>query len=191
MLLDGVPVTTPTRTLLDLAALLTLDDLVAAADFLVCEHDRFFEEPKTAIVTASELRSYVDTKHRLRGLVNARQAMELMRIGVDSPPETKLRLMLGRSGLPEFTTNYVMRGQSHEVEVYPDLACEEYKVCGEYEGAIHETAEKQRSDARRDRRTRERGWLQVRIYNADMLRGDNWVVDKFARELRKRGWRPS
>ncbi|WP_243400035.1 hypothetical protein [Arthrobacter glacialis] len=186
MMIDGVPVTTPARTFLDLGTLLGLNDLVAVADFLVCEHDRYFEPPKFPVVPAETLASYIAGKRSIRGLQAARTAVELMRVGVDSPPETRLRLMLQRAGLPEFTTNYAIAGSP---EVSPDLACEEFKTSGEYEGEVHKTPEKQLFDSTRDERTAARGWLQVKVYKADMRRGDAHVVDMFKRALRQHGWR--
>lgn len=184
-MIGGVPATTPARTFLDLSALLSLDDLVAVADFLICEHDRPFEPRKIAIVPAATLRRYIEGKHHVRGLAKARAAVELMRVGVDSPPETKLRLILHRAGLPEFTTNYAIPGNP---EVWPDLACEEYKTSGQYEGEIHKTTQKQLYDRNRDERSAARGWLQVKVYNADMRKGEAFVVNMFNQALRQQGW---
>ncbi|NVM99327.1 hypothetical protein [Arthrobacter sp. SDTb3-6] len=189
-LVDGIPVTTPARTLLDLSAILTLGELVAAADHLICEHDRDFEAPKIAIVTAAGLRAYIASKRFIRGLGNAQAAMELMRVGVDSPPETRLRLLLQRAGLPEFTTNHRIPGAPGERTVLPDLACEEFRVCGEYEGEVHLTPEKQLFDRNRDMRTAARGWLQVKVFKKDMQRGDAWVAGMFREALREHGWNP-
>ena len=111
--------------------------------------------------------------------------MELMRIGVDSPRETRLRLILDRAGLPPFTTNYAIKG---EPPVWPDLACEEYKTSGQYEGEIHKTTQKQLYDRNRDERSAARGWLQVKVYNADMRKGDDYVVEMFKQALRQQGW---
>lgn len=185
MYIGGVPVTTPARTFLDLCALLDLDDLVAVADFLICAHNRSFEPPKEPLIPAPALRAYVAGRRRIRGLTAARAAMELMRIGVDSPRETRLRLNLHRAGLPEFTTNYSIPG---DPLVWPDLACEEYKTSAQYEGEIHKTTQKQLYDRNRDERTAARGWLQVKVYNADMRKGDAYVVEMFKRALRRQGW---
>lgn len=185
MYMGGIPVTTPMRTFLDLATILTLDQLVAVADFLICEHNRPFEPPRIAIVPAATLRTFITGKYRIRGLGTARAALDLMRIGVDSPPETRLRLILQRAGLPEFTTNYAIAGVP---EVWPDLACEEYKTSGQYEGEIHKTTQKQLYDRNRDERSAARGWLQVKVYSADMRRGEAHVVDMFRRALRQQGW---
>lgn len=187
MVIDGVPVTTPARTFLDLCTILSLDQLVAVADYLICEHNRHFEPPKLPIIPAQELRAYIASKHNVHGLAKARAAVELMRVGVDSPRETRLRLILHRSELPEFTTNYAIDG---DPLVWPDLANKEFKTCGEYEGDIHKTTDKQLTDRNRDERTAARGWLQVKVYKTDMARGDAYVLGMFKKALRAQGWRP-
>ncbi|WP_247647095.1 hypothetical protein [Arthrobacter sp. E3] len=187
--IEGVPLTSPARTFLDLATILSLDDLVAVADHLICEHDRHFGPSKCAIIPEEQLRAYIGGFRHMPGLVKAKRALELMRVGVDSPPETRLRLILHRSGLPEFLPNCKIAGGAGEFDVGPDLACKEYKVCGEYEGEIHQTTEKQLHDRNRDERTRIRGWVQVKVYNADMKRGDAHVVAMFEASLRQQGWR--
>ncbi|MHA7175671.1 hypothetical protein ACX80D_03370 [Arthrobacter sp. Sr24] len=185
MRIKDIPVTSAERTFLDLSALLSLDHLVAIADFLICEHNRPFEPHKPPLVSAEKLRAYVLNQHHIRGLAKARAALDLMRVGVDSPPETRLRLILQRAGLPEFTTNYAIPG---DPEVWPDLACEEFKTSGQYEGEIHQTPQKQLYDRNRDERSAERGWLQVKVYKADMRRGDAYVAQMFKHALRAQGW---
>ncbi|WP_283461293.1 hypothetical protein [Arthrobacter sp. H35-D1] len=188
--IQGVPVTTPARTFLDLASVLSLDDLVAVADYLICEHDRHFEPPKRAIIHEEQLRAYIAGFHHVPGLAKAKKALDLMRVGVDSPPETRLRLILQRAGLPEFVPNCKISGGPGEFDVGPDLACKEYKVCSEYEGEIHQNTEKQLHDRTRDERTRTRGWVRVKVYHADMKRGHTHIVAMFETALRQQGWRP-
>lgn len=190
MLIDGVPVTTPARTLLDLAGILNLDDLVAVADHLICEHHWENQPAKFPIVEAAVLSRYIGSKHHLRGLANAQAATEWMRVGADSPRETRLRLLLQRACLPEFLPNCEIPGAPNEPKVHPDLGCEEFRVCGEYEGEVHLTPEKQLFDRNRDTRTAARGWLQVKVFNKDMQRGDDWVVQMFRQALAQHGWTP-
>ncbi|WP_240629923.1 hypothetical protein [Specibacter cremeus] len=190
VLVGGVPVTSLARTWLDLASILRLDDLVAAADHLVSEHHRHFGRPRIARVSAADLRAYVLAQSRVRGLPLAREAVRLMRVGVDSVRETHLRLILVRAGLPEFTPNFPIEGEPGEAPVWTDLGCQAFKVCGEYEGWRHLTPEKQSSDRLRDRLTAERGWRQVKIYADDMRNGDAWVAAHFEQALWSRGWRP-
>lgn len=102
--LDGIRVTTPARTWLDLAAVLGLEDLVIAGDFLVCTHEeRGFGRSGPPLVSLNDLSLYVAGKRRVPGLVRARKALPFLRVGVDSPRETRLRLMLENAQhLPAF-----------------------------------------------------------------------------------------
>ncbi|WP_240630294.1 hypothetical protein [Specibacter cremeus] len=186
---SGIPVTTPARTLLDLSALLSLDDLVAAADYLICEHHHGYRD-RAAIVPADELRAHLAGVSGVRGLVKARHALELMRVGADSPQETKLRLILYRAGLPEFVPDVAIEGESGERPLWADVGCRPYRVCGEYEGEHHLTPQKQANDRYRDQLTARRGWLQVKVYAQDMRHGDRWVAAMFDHALRERGWTP-
>ncbi len=190
-ILDGVPVTSPGRTWLDLAQLLSLEDLIVAGDHLIAEHHRHFGQPKKPIVGLEELRDYTYQKRAVRGLAKAREALSMMRKGVDSPPETRIRLMLGRAGLPEFTPNCPVPGDPGEAPVWVDLGCPEFHVCCEYEGRHHLTPQKQAEDRSRDQQTAARGWHQLKIYATDMALGEDWVVAYFVQALHRKGWDPA
>ena len=56
---DGVAVTSVSRTWLDLATVLPLEDLIVAGDQIVSEHVRSFGLPKTAMVPKHELAGFV------------------------------------------------------------------------------------------------------------------------------------
>ena len=47
--LDGVPLTSPARTWLDLASVLDSEDLVVAADFFICSQSRSFGSNRLAL----------------------------------------------------------------------------------------------------------------------------------------------
>ncbi len=187
-LVGGVPATALARTWLDLAPWLALDDLVAAADHLVCEHRHGDRTDREARLPLPELRDYVASARGVRGLAKARTALELVRVGVDSVPETKMRLILARAGLPEFVPDFPVMAESGGDTVWADLGCSKYRVCGEYEGGHHATPKQQAFDRRRDALTAERGWLQVKIFNADMRLGEQWVAGHFIQALSSRGW---
>ncbi|WP_214839921.1 hypothetical protein [Arthrobacter sp. ISL-72] len=59
MMHDGVRVTSPERTWLDLAAVLSVDELIAAGDSIVVAHGPDFPRPKEALSTLAELRRMV------------------------------------------------------------------------------------------------------------------------------------
>jgi hypothetical protein len=82
-----------------------IDDLVVAGDAIVSEHARHFGPQKVAMVPLAELRDFVDRANGVHGVRKARLALELLRVGVDSSPESKLRLLLDDAGLPEFRPN--------------------------------------------------------------------------------------
>ncbi|MFC7849542.1 hypothetical protein ACFUTU_13815 [Arthrobacter sp. NPDC057388] len=90
------------RTWVDLGSVLPIDDLVVAGDAIVSEHARLFGPPRVAMVPLARLREFVDGANGIHGVRKARLALDLVRVGVDSPPESKLRLLLDDAGLPEF-----------------------------------------------------------------------------------------
>ncbi|WP_205787306.1 hypothetical protein [Specibacter cremeus] len=188
VLVAGVPVTSVARTWLDLASVLGLDDLVAMGDQIVNEHHRNFGPRKVALVPLAKLQEYVASKRCVRGIAKARAALALVRVGVDSPRETRVRLMLQRAGLPEFVPDHPIRNERGEPDVWPDLACDEFRTCVEYEGMHHLTVGQQASDHDRDFRTRQLGWHQARINDDDMRAGSAVVVAKVARMLVRGGW---
>lgn len=174
--MHGLRLTSPSRTWLDLAAVLSQVDLIVAGDFLVCEYNRGFGRPKKPVVAKDLLEQYIASKARVQGVARARAALPLLQVGVDSPQETRLRLMLQRAGLPDFEVNYPVREFDDEIPTWVDLACPEFRTCIEYEGEHHLTPAKQASDRRRDGIVRDLGWQQVKIYKTDMALGDQWVA---------------
>jgi len=107
---DGVRLTSPTRTRLDLASIAGLDELVIAGDSLVCSHGPEFPAPHEPLCTVAELRAIVANHPGVRGVRAAREAFELIRVGADSKPETMMRLAFVRAGLPEPDLNHVLWG---------------------------------------------------------------------------------
>lgn len=185
--IEGLRLTSVARTWVDLGSVLPVDDLVVAGDAIVSEHARSFGPPKRAMVPLGQLRAFVDNAHGIHGVRRARTALELLRVGVDSPPESKLRLLLEDAGLPAFTPNFRVDDATRR-PVWTDLGCEEFQTCIEYDGAHHLTPEQQALDAYRDQRVAEAGWRQVRINKIDMKHGPAWVVSRVQHALRKQGW---
>lgn len=188
VVIQGVPVTSIPRTLLDLAGTgaLTLEDLVVIADDLVCEHVRDLH-PRTARLTLGELVRYAGRQRPVAGLRLLKESLGLVRVGADSPPETRLRLLFGRSGLPAFDPNYVLLDQEG-TPLWIDLACPEFKLAVEYDGGHHLTPEQQLADALRNERTYNAGWRQLVINKLDVRNGDGWVLNRVRQALRAQGW---
>lgn len=186
--IGGVPVTSAARTFLDIAPLLTIDELVVVGDQLVCCHQRNNGRIKIAMVELSVLQAYLARHTGSRGVTKLKAAMELVRVGVDSAPETRLRLTLTRSGLPEFQPNYKIMDDAGNPLVEPDLACPEYKTCTEYDGLHHDSPEQQAKDRDRDFITQSVGWHQVVLRREDLRNGGHIAVTKVARMLVRGGW---
>ena len=185
--IDGLRLTSIARTWVDLGSVLPVDDLVVAGDAIVSEHARIFGPPKRARLPLDELRTFVENANGIHGVRKARIALDLLRVGVDSPPESKLRLMLDDAGLPEFTPNCRVDDVLGR-PVWTDLGCERYRTCIEYDGLHHLTPEQQAMDAFRDQRVAEAGWRQVKINRIDMERGPEWMASRVKQGLRKQGW---
>ena len=123
----GVLISTPEQTFLDLAAVgVGLVDLVVVADGLI---KAGHTSPSRLIETAA--------KWGGRGCRLARRAAALARKGVDSPQETRIRLLLVLAGLPEPRVNLIIRGRDGGWRRRYDLAYEELQLIVEYDGRQH------------------------------------------------------
>ncbi|MDQ4502594.1 hypothetical protein [Sinomonas sp. ASV322] len=170
VMLDGVRVTSRERTWLDLAGVLPLSHLVAIGDYLVCEHPADFPVPQIPFVNIEDMRRYIDTKGRVRGLPAARHALARVRVGADSVPETLLRLAEVEAGLPEPTLNYVIRDPLGRAVAWPDQAFVDLRLAVQYDGEHHRSAQQQASDNWRNRMVADLGWDQLIVSAADVRR---------------------
>ncbi|BCW38969.1 hypothetical protein StoSoilB3_05040 [Arthrobacter sp. StoSoilB3] len=186
---DGVRVTSPARTWLDLAALSTVEDLVAAGDYLVSSHGPDFPVPKEALCSIAELQDAVGSHPGMRGVRTARAALELIRVGADSAPESRMRLALVNANLPEPVLNHAIRNQFGQAVLWPDAAYLEYLVSLQYDGQHHGGAEQHLRDIERQEKSLALGWLEVRISKHDLEGERPAVVHKVRRALQSRGWR--
>ena len=187
--LKGLSVTTPARTWLDLARLLDEDSLVAAGDALVNANKRSFMPERTALTSIAELRGTVQRHPKMRGVLRARAALDLIRVGADSAPETFLRLRLVHAGLPEPELGYVIVDANGSEVAWPDLAYPEYRVALQYDGGHHFEREQIELDIVRNERTAQAGWIQITITARTLdAVGQDSVEARVHRTLRTRGW---
>lgn len=185
---SGLPATSLSRTLLDLSAVVSVQDLVVAGDWMISEHRRNFGRRRVALLPLPVLRSYLESKKGVPGLQRIRTAVELMRVGVDSPPETRIRLLLSREGLPEFIPDVPVMDETGNPALWVDLGCTKYRTCIEYDGEHHLKPGQQSRDNHRDLLTHELGWHQVKLNKHDVAQGPLWVVAKVRRALLKGGY---
>ena len=103
---------------------------------------------------------------RFHGRPAAREALDSVRVGADSPPETRLRLALVAGGLPEPELQAALE-PGDPFSPVADLAYRHVRLALQYDGAGHRTREQQARDARRDRYGQARGWTTLRVTWAD------------------------
>lgn len=185
---DGVRLTSPARTWLDLAPLLAIDELVAVGDFLVCAHGPDFPRPRVPLCSIDDLREAVSRHRGMRGLKTARAALELVRVGCDSAPETRMRLALVEAGLPEPELNHVLVGHEGQPVLWPDAAYPQWRIALQYDGRHHAGEEQYLRDIERQDITALCGWLEVRIGKHHLEGERPAVVRKVRAALQSRGW---
>lgn len=154
----GLPVTTPEFTTVSLAASLPGDDAVVAVDQMI----------DSGIVDLGPVRALADA-WRGSGSARARSACDLADGLAGSPQETRLRLLIHRSGLPRPVAQFrVMEGDRFVARV--DFAWPERRVIVEYDGLWHAEEGQFAKDRRRLNRLRAAGWTVVFVTAADMHR---------------------
>ncbi|WP_235531320.1 hypothetical protein [Phycicoccus sp. Soil748] len=175
--LRGLPVTGPERTFLDLATRLDLVDLVVLGDSLV-----------RARRTTPELLVEQARQHRGPRAALARRAAALVRSGVDSPMETRLRLLVVLAGLPEPVVNHVLRDENGGWTYRFDLSWPQVKLALEYDGRQHSEDSRQWvRDVRRREDLDGRGWRLLVALSVDVFGTPGATVDRVAVALRQRG----
>lgn len=188
---DGVRLTTRERTWLDLAERLSVDELVVIADQLIRYPRKQFEGRSEPYCTKQDLQRVIDRHPRKRGVRKAREALDLARIGADSPPETRLRLALLYAGLPEPEVNVPIVDEDGVERSQPDLSYPEYRISIEYDGDVHNAPDQVDRDISRAEQIRALGWTEVRISNRHMALDAKAAVAKVRTELVAKGWTPT
>lgn len=187
---DGISVTTPERTWLDMAEMLSVDELVAMGDSCVRIPRAAFEDRDTPLCSLADLQRMIDRHKGKRGLRKAREAIKLIRVGSDSPQETLLRLAIVRAGLPEPELNVPIIGDDGLRHHEPDLSYRKYKVGIEYEGEHHGEEGQVVRDITRSERYAALGWTEVRVSSRHMVNEAKPAVSKIRTALVRAGWRP-
>ncbi len=118
----------------------------------------------------ADLAAYLRRCDGRRGVVRARTALPLLRPRVDSPMETRTRLVLVFGGLPCPVTGLDVFDEWGEWIGRPDLAYPELRLALQYEGDDHRTNRRRwREDVRRDEVLEEHGWSVMRIVAQDVF----------------------
>jgi hypothetical protein len=133
----GFPVSDAVDTWLALAPTLSFPDLVAAAEHLVLDPYELDPRDIRPHCRPEELGERV-RRYSRRGARKARLAASAVRLGVESRPETLLRLLLVAAGLPEPEPGVELTAKGRRYRV--DMYYRERRVVVEYDGDQHRTS---------------------------------------------------
>lgn len=173
----GVRVSAPTRLFVELASMLSLVDLVIAGDHLVRKEKVTCDE---LVAACADLPGEAGKR--------ARRAAALVRSDVDSPMETRLRLLLVLAGIPEPRVNLTIRDVLGDRIRRYDLAWPSVKVIVEYDGRHHvERIEHWESDLARREQIDDEDWRILVVVSNGIFKDPGGTVDRVFRLLRRRG----
>jgi G:T-mismatch repair DNA endonuclease (very short patch repair protein) len=159
-----LPVTSAAATALRLVAGLHGDDAVVAVDQMVA----------SGVVDLAPIRALAATG-RGPGAARTRSVCELADGLAASPQETRLRLLIHRSGLPRPVAQFrVMDGDRFVGRV--DFAWPDRKVIVEYDGLWHAEDGQFAKDRRRLNKLRAAGWTVVFVTAADLRRPEELIA---------------
>lgn len=154
----GQPVTTAPDTFVDMGRYLDLVDLVVLGDSLV----------KAQVTTPKELVA-AGRGATGRGARVVRRAAAYVRSAVDSPMESRARMLMVLAGLPEPVVNHQLRDESGVVRRRLDLSYPQARLAIEYDGRQHaENTAQWREDVRRREELDQRRWRLVVLLSGDI-----------------------
>lgn len=150
---DRIPITTPERTILDLAALRTVSTRALESAAAQAERDGLFHRP-------AQLRTAARARHR----VGAERLRTILRVGPRlwrSDEEAKLSAAVVAVGLPEPVIAYEATTDIGVIEV--DLSFPDHRLIVEVDGGQHDLTLNAARDVDRDAALARAGWRTVRI----------------------------
>jgi len=155
--IDGVTVTTPVRTALDLACRLGRYDAIAMLDGFARVRD----------VTPFDLMAHLPRFRGRRGVIQARNLVPLLDQRAESSGESITRLAINDAGLPRPTPQYwIVVGGVPTFRL--DLAYPRYKIAVEYDGyEYHSDPDRRKADEARRTWLRDRGWIVIVVRKDD------------------------
>ena len=173
----GIRISSPEQTFIDLACVLSLVDLVVLGDSLV----------RAKRTTVDRLVSAVKAWSGW-GSRSAQRAVGFVRRGVDSPMESRLRMLIVLAGLPEPQVNRIIRDGSGNWDKRFDLCYPELLLVIEYDGRQHSQNDQQWGrdlDRREDLDTE--GWRMIVIRSNGIYVEPQRTLERIADAMRARG----
>lgn len=181
---QGIPVTSVERTLVDIAALLPMGQLARTLDSAV----------------AQEITTYLQTAERLitmptRGRKGTRILRLLLeeRIGsglcIGNPFEEIMARLIARSDLPEPSRQHMVQGS--ESRYYLDFAFPVHRVAIECDGLLgHGSASAQAADLKRQNEIIQAGWNLRRFSWSQVNTEGAEVIEMIRQAMIASGWQP-
>ncbi|HSL58686.1 MAG TPA: type IV toxin-antitoxin system AbiEi family antitoxin domain-containing protein [Acidimicrobiales bacterium] len=180
---DGIPVTEPTRTLVDLASVIGADDLE-------CAFDSALRQGLTSLPRAAAVLRRLGRRGRrgigpFRALVEGREGAT----GVtESMFEMRLVQVLRRAGLPEPVRQLTLHDQWGLIGRF-DCAYPEAQVAIEADSVrFHHSRERFEADRERRSRAEALGWRVPTFTWRQVSRRGQWVASTVAAVLDASGW---
>lgn len=176
---DGVPVTSPARTIIDVARTVGLESGVCAGD----------EAIRRGLVTRSDLQGEADAARGRSGAARARALPALTSGLAESVLESLIRLILVLGGVPEPDLQVwlgVRGGERFRVDLY----WREWRLIGEADGfAKYGTGQEQirgswNAERRRQRQLEDAGYVVIR-WTWEDLRHPRRIIDQVERAMRR------
>lgn len=173
----GLPVTSPEQTFIDLAPHCDLVQLVTLGDSLV----------RAKATTPARLMAACD-RSLARQAALARRAASLVRAKVDSPMESRLRMLMVLAGLREPRVNVEICHDDGRVRYRLDLSYPDHTLAIEFDGRHHvEIRAQWEGDVIRREDLEADGWRFVVVTSSQLYGSPGVVLDRIVAAMRERG----
>ncbi len=170
----GLRISSPERLFVELARTLALVDAVVAGDWLA----------RNGYLTVRGLRD-----HCAQASGRVRRAASYVRERVDSPMETRLRMLLVLAGLPEPLINQEWRTVDGRLVLRLDLSYPGVRLAIEYDGRHHvEIKQQWERDLERRGALEDDGWRQIIVTSSGIYREPGQTLARVHAALSERGW---
>lgn len=156
--IDGLPVTTPTRTAFDLGRHLSRSAALGRMDALL----------RAAPYRAGDVEAVMGKYGPVRGVRQLRDLLSLVDAGAESLRESWLRLLLIDGGLARPETQIPVLDDDGVAFAFLDMGWRDIKLAVEYDGDHHRTSRVAYvKDLRRLPKLEKRGWEVIRVIAED------------------------
>ncbi|MFB9312378.1 endonuclease domain-containing protein [Nocardioides plantarum] len=173
---NGIRTTDPIETFIDCAGLLGLVDMVVLGDALVKQY---------GIGPSALVRACAGSTDYYAKL--ALNAASFVREGVDSPMETRLRMLIVLAGLPKPVVNFRIHHDDGTWRRRFDLCYPSLKLIIEYDGLHHAQPQNRENDIERREEFDDEGYRIIVVTARGVYRTPEKTLHRIRRQLVLRG----